>query len=49
MRVSSKKNKGVFVAKRNNQAEQDRVQAYLIKMYPETSEKLKLQKKEGTK
>lgn len=49
MRVSSKKNKGVFVAKRNKKAEQDRVQAYLIKMYPETSEKLKLQKKEGTK
>ena len=45
MRVSSKKNKGVFVVKRNKQAEQDRVQAYFIKMYPETSEKLKLQKK----
>ena len=45
MRVSSKKNKGVFVAKRNKQAEQDRVQAYFIKMYPEVSEKLKLQKK----
>ena len=49
MRVRSKKNKGVFVAKRNKQAEQDRVQAYFIKMYPEMSEKLKLQKKEGTK
>lgn len=45
VRVSSKKNKGVFVAKRNKQAEQDRVQAYFIKMYPEVSEKLKLQKK----
>lgn len=49
MRVSSKKNKGVFVVKRNKQAEQNRVQAYFIKMYPETSEKLKIQKKEGTK
>ena len=49
MRVSSKKNKGVFVVKRDKQAEQDRVQAYFFKMYPETSERLKLQKKEGTK
>lgn len=49
MRVSSKKNKGVFVVKRDKQAEQNRVQAYFIKMNPEISEKLILQKKEGTK
>lgn len=49
MRVSSKKGKGVFVVKRNKEAEQSRVQAYFIKMYPESSDKLKFEKKEGNK
>lgn len=45
MRVSSRKNKGVFVVKRNKEAEQNRVQAYFIKIHPDTSDQLRFQKK----